>query len=94
MEDKQYFLNPRGGIFSLKGIVFDNKPVLHVTHDIGGDWQFLDLNDADENEIVFVHSEHLLERDSTLKEVSDLPEGWHAWRINIESTWQRELSVK
>lgn len=90
---EEYFKNMRGGIFSIRDIVFKNMPVLHVTHDIDGDWQFLDLKDADEKEIVFVHSEHLLERDSTLKDVSDLPEGWHAWRSNIESKWERGLII-
>ena len=79
------------GCFSLKKIVFEDKPVLHVNHDKDGDWQFLGLEDADETDIALVHVSHLLDKDSTLTEISDLPRGWHAWREEIGGKWTKEI---
>ena len=81
------------GCFSLKKIVFENNPVLHVIHDEDGDWQFLGSGDADETDIALVHVSHLFDRDMTLAEISDIPRGWHAWRAEIGGKWTKvELS--
>ena len=86
----QEFGNSRGGVFSIKEIIFNKTPVLHVTHDIDGDWQFLGSEDATETEVAFVHVAHLVEVDPTLLEVRDLPLGWHAWRESVGEVWKRE----
>jgi hypothetical protein len=78
------------GCFSLKEIVFADKAILHVFHEEEGGWQFLGLEDADEKEIALVHVSHLIEKDSTLMEIGDLPRGWHAWRGKVGGEWTRE----
>lgn len=78
------------GCFSLKDIVFKSKSVLHVFHEKDGDWQFLGLEDADEKKIALVHVSHLIEKDSTLTEITDLPRGWHAWRRKVGGEWAQE----
>ncbi len=65
----------------------------YVTHDLeDGAWQFLELNksDPDPSEAVVVSLKEIINIDSTLKELMDLPLGWHAWRSTKESSWIRE----
>ena len=68
--------------------VFENtKPILFVCHE-GGDWQFLCGGNHDVNELPkVVCIGHLLERDSTLNEVADLPVDWEAERTATGEQW-------
>ncbi len=66
-------------------------PVLLVFHDAEDDWQFLSSYEESASECVLVHLSHLLNRDETLHDISDLPVGWKAWRGNLSDTWTREV---
>jgi len=68
--------------------VFENtKPTLLVCHE-GGDWQFLcgGAHDVDDKPKV-VGIGHLLERDPTLHEISNLPIDFEAERKEVGGEW-------
>jgi hypothetical protein len=79
-------------VFSSKGVVFDEMPVLLVFHDLDGDWQFLSSHEEQASEIAFIHLSHLLQRDETLDLLADLPPGWKAWRRAAGDDWVREVT--
>jgi hypothetical protein len=64
-------------------------PVLRVVHDKGpGEWQFYD--DVEElTEPVVMPKEDLLRLDSTLLQITDLPDGWEAERKSKDAPWER-----
>ena len=70
-------------VFSLRSIVFGGNPILHVTHDEDdGSWQFLGKEDARVEDLAIVSLKEIVELDSSVTELHDLPLGWHAWREN------------
>ena len=70
--------------------VRDGESVLFVVHDMDGDWQFLSSKEERADEAVLAHLSHLLEADSTLSEIADLPAGWRASRRSVGDDWVRE----
>jgi len=71
--------------------IFENtRPILLVSR-ADGDWQFL-CGKADHpvDEVPrLVGINHLVERDPTLAELSDLPEDWEAERVKVGDVWQK-----
>jgi hypothetical protein len=69
-------------------------PILLVTHDAEEPqgWQFVNGH-GDTDDLsggIPVHVEHVLERDPSVAELADLPQGWRAWRDEEGSPWARE----
>ena len=85
---------PNLAVFTTKSIAFGQQPVLLVTHDEeDGAWQFLPSGGAGhEKDAALVSLRSMIERDSTLAQLADLPVGWRAWRESRDSTWQRKRS--
>ena len=77
-------------MFTTKPVVRDGHPILLVTHDREGDWQFLcgTTNRAEDGQLVSLGC--IFERDHTIAEVADLPEGWSAYRRAKGAAWRRE----
>jgi hypothetical protein len=70
--------------------VLEGAPVLHVTHDLDdGSWQFLCGTTDDSADGRVVGLGRLCDRDVSLLEVVDLPEGWQAWRERVGAPWRR-----
>jgi len=77
-----------GVAISTKNIVNDGSPILKVSHDDDGIWQFLDgSSELDENDAMVVSLGTMLDIDSTLKEILNLPLGSNAFRRDKNSTW-------
>lgn len=84
------------GVVSCNCVILEEKPVLFVSH-AGGDWQMYchwknhDFSDPRvlKNELKLTHVMHLVSRDPTLNEVSDLPVDMGAERESVGSPWQR-----
>ena len=68
-------------------VAHEHFPVLRVTHDHDGDWQFLDATTDDPGEPVLVCLGCVYERDATLSDIADLPRGWCAYRSAIGADW-------
>jgi hypothetical protein len=82
---------PRNSVaITLRSIVFEGAPILHVAHDDDDGWQFLGLEDADTAQAAVVSLSEIVRLDPSVLEVADLPPGWHAWRRSRESPWQRD----
>jgi hypothetical protein len=77
------------GVFSSRLVMDGRKPILLVFHEEDGDWQFLSSYEEHEDEIVLLHLGHVLDWDSTLRALEDLPGGWKAWRESVADEWVR-----
>jgi hypothetical protein len=86
------FDQPRNcAVITLRQIVFDKQPILHVTHDSDDHgWQFLGLEDAKVEDGAVVCFDEITKMDSSLLQLADLPPGWHAFRRSVQDAWIRE----
>jgi hypothetical protein len=73
--------------------VRDGAPVLHVSHDSDGDWQFLcggnEHGDGQSDGGLLACLECVVADDLTLNELSDLGENWTAERDQLGDVWRR-----
>ena len=91
MDDWPFDQSRNCAVLSVREIVHDGAPVLHVVHDAEDHgWQFLTLDDADPVEAAVVSLGSMVARDPSLLELADLPPGWRAWRESPQHTWRRE----
>ena len=92
MNDNWPFDQPKNcAVVTLRRIVFDGAPILHVTHDSADHgWQFLSLTDAPMEEGCVLCFEEIVHLDESVLELADLPPGWHAWRRSPSAPWIRE----
>ncbi len=81
---------PNVAVFTSKKIIGGNDWIHYVTHDADdGAWQFHGYSGpTSEEDARIVGLGEIVKMDSTLKELHDLPLGWHAWRDSKESEWQ------
>jgi hypothetical protein len=77
-------------VFTTKPVSQLGQPVLLVFHDREGDWQFSCGTTNEQKDMQLVSLGAMVQRDSTLAQVADLPEGWCAFRPTGEAEWQRE----
>jgi hypothetical protein len=76
--------------FICSHVLNHTSPVLLVLHE-GGDWQLLCGGVHDPDEVPAVAGiNHLLERDPTLHEVTDLPDEHEAERSAVGMPWRRK----
>ena len=65
-------------MFTTKPVIHDNHPILLVSHDTEGDWQFLcGTTNLPEDGVVVALGE-MLKHDPSIGKLADLPEGWGA----------------
>ena len=85
--------SPRTAVITVHQVINGSAPVLLVTHDAGdGTWQFLAGGSLSAEDAMVVGLEEIVSRDGSLRELSDLPRGWRAWREEIGHPWHREKS--
>ena len=77
------------GVLTTKRVIDEGYPVLLVTHDDDGDWQFLcgTTNETDDGRIVCL--KNIVEDHPSVTELVDLPLGWQAFREAPDKLWQR-----
>jgi len=64
--------------------------VCHDTED--GAWQFLGPGDARREDLAYVCFHHIIDKNSTISELADLPLGWCARREEVTALWIREVA--
>lgn len=76
-------------VITLQGILSGGAPVLYVSHDEDGGWQFLSGGVARESDAAVAGLGEIVKGDGTLKELADLPGGWFAERARVGEAWRR-----
>lgn len=77
-------------VFTTRHVFVDGFPILKVSHDIDdGSWQFHWGGDIDEQCAMLVSLKEVVDHDSSVVELYDLPLGWVARREDIDSEWKR-----
>jgi hypothetical protein len=80
---------PETPVITLDRILRGASPLRLVTHDADdGCWQFLDNDHAFESEAAVVTLGEMLQFDSSLSELANLPTGWFSHRDGIDQPWQ------
>jgi hypothetical protein len=77
-------------VFTTRPVIHENRPILRVSHDEDGDWQFLCGSTNRSEDGLTVSLAGILQRDPVLAELADLPEGWQAVRQGAGAPWVRE----
>lgn len=77
-------------VFSTKNVIHEGSPVLTVSHDQEGDWQFLCGMTDDPDDMSIVCFGCIYELHPFIARFKDLPRGWIAWRDDEDSPWNRE----
>ena len=92
---------PDTGVYTTRQ-VFDEGALLSlVSHDPDGDWQFLHDGDDDnegelrnEDDLIYVHFAHIVDRFPEIRQLADLPIGWMATRETAGEPWVRAPQPK
>ena len=76
-------------VFTTRRIVLGQDPILRVLHDEDGDWQFLSREEVlTESDAMVVSLGGMMEIDSSLKDVVDIPTGMQAVRDRVGNEWR------
>ncbi len=84
--------DPDLGVFVCSKVLVEGHPILHVSHDADGDWQFTCGGDHAEesgDEAKLVCLKHILAREPTIAELADLCPAWWAERDDAQGSWER-----
>jgi len=67
----------------------NGEPILLVSHDHEGDWQFLcgDVTNEEQGKIICLGCAY--QRDNSVGALADLPSGWQARRESVDAAWER-----
>ncbi len=77
------------GVFTTAQWLILGQPILHVVHDMDGDWQFL-TGDQMPEDAKLVALEQMIMKDKTLNDVFNLDYGEQAERNYIGGVWTRK----
>jgi hypothetical protein len=67
--------------------------IAYVFHDEDdGGWQFHGVEDSKVEDAAIVALGEMFDRDNSIGELADLPEGWEAWRESPSGPWRRRKS--
>lgn len=78
-------------VITTKNIVNKEKSILLVSHDEDdGMWEFLDGDDVKEEDAIIVSLFEIVQLDSTVNQIADLPLGWISYRDSIQNEWIKQ----
>jgi hypothetical protein len=78
--------------FCCEHVFSQERPILYVTHDHDGDWQFLCGQSHSDGKPRVVCLGCMVERDPTIWTLADMPAGWGADRDRPGANWNREAN--
>jgi hypothetical protein len=85
------FEDPKNlAVITVTPITKGDRPILRVSHDEDGIWQFLAWDTPREDEASIVSLLYMTVLDPSVCELADLPRGWRAVRGRREAPWDRE----
>lgn len=80
--------NVNAYVFTSRFMLNEGSPIVFVSHDDDGDWQFLGTeSNLSEEDAMIVSLGEILEYDPTLLSIMDLPVGKEASRISVDDKW-------
>lgn len=79
--------NPNTAVFICIHIVEGEKPILYVTHDNDGYWQFLCGDEHTEVQARIVSLIDVFKMDKSIKEIANLDYGKSAYRKTDKDKW-------
>jgi hypothetical protein len=82
--------NLNTAVFTTSFVLHDKKPILFVSHyDQDGTWEFLSDDEFDDFEKVakVVSLEEIINLDPSIIELSEMEEGYHAFRKSEKDKW-------
>jgi hypothetical protein len=74
-------------VFTTRFVLEEGLPILLVSHDPDGEWEFLCATTDDPKDAREVSLAFIVDADERLAEVADLPVGWRAFRDSPQSPW-------
>jgi hypothetical protein len=86
------FADPKNvAVFTTIQVLRRGQPILHVSHDDeDGAWQFhTGAQQVSARDAMIVSLKEIVEHDPTIRELADLPCGWHAERDGVGDSWRR-----
>ena len=84
------FLDDRARpVATQRQVLLRKVPILLVVHDNEDDWMFLATGAMSLDPVVEIPVASILEVDSTVNVLADLPRGWKAQRGGTDSSWHR-----
>ena len=90
MDDWPFDDPPNAAVFTVRQIVDGQMPILYVSHEEeDGAWQFLTGEQITTADALLVGLKNIVNRDPSVLELAELPNGWIATRNNIGVPWQR-----
>lgn len=82
------FSDPEKACFACDHVLDGERPILFVTHDRDGDWQFLcGQNDHTEENASVISMQQAAELDPTVNELYEMPIGVAAQRKSEKDKW-------
>ena len=86
--------DPGRVVYTCKQVTEDGFWIQYVFHDQDGTWQAYGMDgppdDIEESRIV--RFDTMLAMDETIRQLSDLPRGWQAWRLHVDAPWERGVN--
>jgi hypothetical protein len=92
MKDWNFSAPPNLAVIVNRKIIWGGDWIAHVFHDADdGGWQFHNNEPGplSESDAAVVGLSEIVNLDSSVSELTDLPSGWQAWRKSPSSPWQR-----
>ncbi|WP_027818886.1 hypothetical protein [Paraburkholderia bannensis] len=83
---------PNVAVIVTRSVVYEQDWIAFVSHDYeDGAWQFhgSQSNPMQETDALVASSQSIVQLDDSVRDLSDLPVGWHAWRTTREMPWLR-----
>jgi hypothetical protein len=85
------FLDPQNvAVFTTRQVISGDSPVLYVSHDEDGEWQFHTGTDVNIEDAMIVALSEIVKQDLSILDLAELPIGWIATRKNKNDNWQRK----
>ncbi|WP_051570275.1 hypothetical protein [Paenibacillus ehimensis] len=82
---------PNTMVLTTKDVLIMKKPILFVSHDEDDSmWQFHCGEDVDMDNATLVSLKEIVDYDTSVTILNDLPLGWIAWRETESSPWTRQ----
>jgi hypothetical protein len=92
MSEWKFLDPPNVAVIANRNAVKGDGWVAYASHDAeDGGWQFhpQSVDSPLESDAIVVSLRNVVERDSSIEELFDLPLGWCAWRSSAKSPWER-----